>query len=202
MLLDRDAAEVERRARELCDRGWRATAYGVDLTEPESIARVAEEIGTVGEGRVRALVNAAGGFAMSGPLAGSDPALFQRMITINLTTAVLTTRCILPFVRASRGAVLFFTSPAALPEGKAAEMSAYVAAKAGLVGFMRAIAAEEAAHGVRVNAIAPQAIRTAANVEAMGRDARFVEMETIVATADWLCSDAASGITGQIVRLG
>jgi 3-oxoacyl-[acyl-carrier protein] reductase len=64
-----------------------------------------------------------------------------------------------------------------------------------------AIAQEEAPHGVRVNTIAPAAIRTATNVADMP-NARFVEREDVAATVSWLCSDAAAAISGQVVRLG
>ena len=48
---------------------------------------------------------------------------------------------------------------------------------------------------------APTAIRTAANLTSMGPHVRYVEREQVAATVLFLCSDAASAITGQIVRL-
>src|SRR5688500_20136964 len=65
--------------------------------------------------RIDALVNAAGGFAMSGPLAGSDVAVWHKMIAINLTTAFIATRAFLPLLRAAKGSVTYLASEAALP---------------------------------------------------------------------------------------
>jgi NAD(P)-dependent dehydrogenase (short-subunit alcohol dehydrogenase family) len=143
----------------------------------------------------------AGGFAMSGPVANSSLEVWNRQIAINLTTAYLTAHAFLPFVRAARGSIVFFASPAALPGGQAAEMSAYAAAKSGVVALMRAIAAEERAHGVRANAIAPAAIRTTTNVQSMGTGARFVEREQVASLVTFLCSEQASAISGTVVPL-
>jgi NAD(P)-dependent dehydrogenase (short-subunit alcohol dehydrogenase family) len=124
-----------------------------------------------------------------------------RMLAVNLVTAYEATRAFLPLLRTARGAVLYFTSPAALPGASGAGMAAYAAAKAGVLSLMRAVAAEEAVHGVRANAVAPAAIRTAANVAAMGTGAGYVERDTVARVASWLCSPLADGVTGQVVEL-
>jgi NAD(P)-dependent dehydrogenase (short-subunit alcohol dehydrogenase family) len=67
---------------------------------------------------------------------------------------------------------------------------------------MRAVAAEEAEHGVRANAVAPTAIRTADNLKAMGDTVRYVERDEIAAAVLWLCSEEAQAITSQVVQLG
>ena len=81
-------------------------------------------------------------------------------------------------------------------------MAAYAAAKSGVLALMRAVAQEEAKAGVRANAVAPTAIRTAANERSMGADASYVEREEVAATVGWLCSASASAVTGQALRLG
>lgn len=78
-------------------------------------------------------------------------------------------------------------------------MSAYVAAKSGVISLMRTVAQEEAEHGVRANALAPVAIRTSANIASMGSDARYVEREEVATVVRFLCSPAAARITGQVV---
>ena len=75
------------------------------------------------------------------------------------------------------------------------------AAKGGVVTLMRAVAAEEKSHGVRANALAPLAIRTAENLASMGSEHQYVERETIAAWVLWL-STRASAINGQVIRLG
>ena len=81
-------------------------------------------------------------------------------------------------------------------------MSAYAAAKSGVLALMRAVAEEEQKNGVRSNAIAPTAIRTGDNVRDMGDKIRYVEREEIAETVLFLCSDAARAITGQTIRMG
>jgi NAD(P)-dependent dehydrogenase (short-subunit alcohol dehydrogenase family) len=98
--------------------------------------------------------------------------------------------------------MVYFASAAALPGASVAKMSAYAAAKGGVITLMRAVAAEERTHGVRANALAPQAIRTAENLASMGEDKNYVERETVAAWVLWLCSRVAGPISGQVIRLG
>lgn len=202
VLLDRDGDAAEARAAELRAGGLLATGMGVDLTDPDALARAAGMVAALGEGGVGALVNLAGGFGATGALDESEPAELQRLLAINLTTAFLTTRAFLPALRRTGGAVVYFASVAALAEGSAAGMAAYAAAKAGVVALMRAVAADEAPHGVRANALAPSAIRTAANVASMGDHGPYVERESVAAVVGWLCSEQARDVTGQVLRLG
>ena len=200
-LLDREKEALAARAASLVAGGFRAFAFPCDLTDPEAVEGVAKTVSAAHGGRVDALVNAAGGFAMSGPIADSDVALWHKMVAINLTTAFVATRAFLPLVREAQGSVIYFASEAALPGGRAAGMSAYTAAKSGVVALMRAVAQEEKEHGVRANALAPGAIRTAANVEAMGDTARYVEREEVADAILFLVSDRARAISGQILQL-
>ena len=65
------------------------------------------------------------------------------------------------------------------------------------------VAQEERDTGVRSNAIAPTAIRTASNLESMGPNARYVEREEVAEVVEFLCfSEASRSITGQVVQLG
>ena len=201
VLLDRNADEAARRAEALARHGVRVAAHGVDLTDPAALAEVAARVEARAPEGIAALVHAAGGFAADGPLADTDVAVLHRMLAVNLTTAYCATRAFLPQVRRARGAIVYFASPAALPDGDGAGMAAYAAAKAGVLALVRAVAAEERAHGVRANAVAPAAVRTAANVRAMGEAAAYVERETVAAAVRWLCGDEARNVTGQALRL-
>jgi NAD(P)-dependent dehydrogenase (short-subunit alcohol dehydrogenase family) len=200
-LVDRTADQVERRADALRATGYDARPFACDLTDVAQVDAMVERVRTT-MGDVDALVCAAGGFGETGPLDASDPAAWQRMLAINLTTAMLATRGALPMLRRRRGSVVYFGSVAVLPGGTGAGMAAYAAAKSGVLALMRAVAEDERAHGVRANAVAPTSIRTAANVAAMGDRADYVSREEVAATVRWLCSDAARAITGQAVRLG
>ena len=98
--------------------------------------------------------------------------------------------------------IVYFASAAVLPGEKVAETSAYVAAKSGVVALARSIAGEEKASGVRANALAPTAIRTATNLASMGEDVRYVEREEVAAAVLFLCSEGGRAVNGQVIRLG
>lgn len=198
-LVGHQEADSRARAEALVARGLRAASLAADLTDVAAVAALAERVRDATAGRLTALVHLAGGFAASGPAAESDPAIWQRQFAINATTAYLTARALLPLLRVGKGSIVFFASEAVLPGAKAAELSAYVAAKSAVVGLMHAIAQEEIGHGVRANAVAPTAIRTADNVASMGADASMVTREAVADVVLWLCSDAARAVSGQVI---
>lgn len=201
LVVSRDEKEVNARAAELAERGHAAHGLACDLSDPQAVSRLGQRVRAEHGDRLDALINLAGGFASSGPLAESDPAALDRMLKINLATAYLTTREFLPCVRAARGSIVFFASEAVLEGARTSGIAAYVAAKSGVVALMRSVADEGREHGVRANALAPTSIRTAANVAAMGADAKYIEREDVAAAVAFLCSSAATAITGQVIRL-
>ena len=193
--------EANARAADLRSAGGAAHPEACDLTDPGAVAALAERVAQQHNHRVDAVVHAAGGFAMSGSVADSDLDVWRRQLDINLTTAYLTTRAFLPLLRATRGSLVLFASASALPGEKVADMSAYVVAKTGVTVLARAVAQEERDTGVRANAIAPTAIRTAKNLSTMGSKTRYVEREDVARAALFLCADESRAITGQILRL-
>jgi NAD(P)-dependent dehydrogenase (short-subunit alcohol dehydrogenase family) len=201
MIIDREGSRAEGLASTLRSEGLSVTAFGCDLADPVATVDTAARIAAASGGVVHSLANVAGGFAMSGPVADSDPAVFQRQLAINLGSAYGATRAFLPFLRAAKGAIVFMASAAILPGGKVAGMSAYAAAKAGVVTLMRAVAQEERSNGVRANALAPTAIRTSANLGSMGEKFPYVERETVASMIAFLCSGAATNINGQVIEL-
>jgi NAD(P)-dependent dehydrogenase (short-subunit alcohol dehydrogenase family) len=201
VLVDRQLADATARAGELRSLGGTAHPMACDLSDVAAVDSLVTHVAQVAPNGVHALVCLAGGFGMSGPVADSDPAVYQKMLAINLTTAYLTTRAFLPALRRVHGAIVYFSSAAVLPGATGARMSGYAAAKAGVAALMRAVADEEAANGVRANAPAPTAIRTAANENSMNSNTRYVEREQVADVTLFLCSDAAHAITGQLIRL-
>lgn len=199
--VDHDGSEVNARVEELHTDKLKAQAHECDLTNESAVTSLAAAIQKK-YARVDALINLAGGFSMSGRVADSDYQLWKRQLAINLTTAYLATRALLPLLRPARGSLIYVSSAAALPGAKVAEMSAYAMAKGGVITLMRAVAEEEREHGVRANAIAPSAIRTAANLESMGESQSYVSREEVAATIALLCSEEARAITGQVIALG
>ena len=171
----------------------------MDLTDENAVAALAERVRDATGGRVHALVHLAGGFVSSGLVADSDASLWARQFLLNATTAYITARAFLPLVRATKGAFVFFASEVVLPGGRTAGVSAYAASKSALVSLMQSIAQEEGSRGVRANAVAPTAIRTAANLATMGPNAAYVTREDVANVVLWLCSEEARAVSGQVI---
>lgn len=176
-------------------------AFGADLSSPPDVARLADETAALNGPGLDAVVHLAGGWLDGTPVADSTTEYWERSIARNLMTAVYTARAFLPAVRAARGAFVFAASEAALPGARVAGMAGYAAAKQGVITLARAIAQEERSRGVRANVIAPGAIRTATNEEAMGSGKAYVEREEVADAILWLCSPASSAVSGEVIRL-
>jgi NAD(P)-dependent dehydrogenase (short-subunit alcohol dehydrogenase family) len=202
LLVSREAGDVEARASDIRSAGFDATGYACDLAEPAEVRSLARRVEAEHGGRLDALVNLAGGFAMSGPVGESEPEVWERMARINLLTAYGVTKAFLPQLRRARGAIVYFAAAAALPGGSVAGMWAYAAAKGAVLTLMRAVAAEEREAGIRANAVAPTAIRTTTNLASMGERVGYVERQAVADTVWFLCSRDAQAVTGQVVRLG
>jgi NAD(P)-dependent dehydrogenase (short-subunit alcohol dehydrogenase family) len=147
---------------------------------------------------------------------------WNRMIAVNLTGALLCTQQVLPAMMAARsGRIVNIASTAGL-RGYAG-LAAYCATKHGLVGLTRALAAETARSGITVNAVCPgytegtEMLATAvANVmetrKVSADEARallakaslrrtLITPDEVADTVVWLCSPAATAITGQAIAV-
>lgn len=200
LLVGRDRT-VDERVAALRAAGARCEGYAVDLADADAVMRLASTIATATGGRLDAVVHAAGGWVDGADVADSTAEYWTESLSRNLLTAAYVARAFTPLVRATRGAFVFFASEAALPGARVGGLAAYAAAKAGVVVLTRALAREERRNGVRANALAPGAMRTAANLAAMGADGRFVELDDVVAAVTWLCSPASAGVSGEVLRL-
>jgi NAD(P)-dependent dehydrogenase (short-subunit alcohol dehydrogenase family) len=202
VLIDRDSDGVKERAADVARQAPSVHPFSCDLTDPGDTGAVAAKVGQLAPSGISAMVHMAGGYVDGAPVADTEPASWHKLFAINLTTAFVATRAFLPLVRQARGAMVYFASAAAMPGASVSKMSAYAAAKGGVITLMRAVAGEERANGVRANALAPQAIRTETNLSSMGEDQKYVERETVAAWVLWLCSKTAGPVSGQVIRLG
>lgn len=198
--LARDTGAQERAA-ELVAAGHSAVGHIVDLTDFTATQHVAEAIAARHGGAVHAVAAMAGGFGFSGPVGESDPTVFAQQHAVNATTAYCTARALIGAVRRGRGAFVFAASAAVLPDGRVDGLAAYAMSKGAVVQLVRVLAREERDTGVRVNAIAPLAIRTASNVASSAPGTRFVELAEVAECVVALCGPAFTRTTGQIIRL-
>lgn len=166
------------------------------------------------------LVNAAGA-AESAPFLKTDAALFDRMWRVNVMGAVATAQAVLPgMVEARDGRIVMVASTAALKGYP--YVTAYAAAKHGLLGLTRALAQEVAAKGVTVNAVCPGFTDTAIVADSVARivgktgrseaearaelakhnpQRRLVTPEEVAAAVLALCLPGSGAINGQAIAV-
>ncbi len=198
VLCDVNATGVAERAKEFHALGLDARPAAGDLTEPD-IARLAVETAVRNYGRLDALVNIAGGLTTYGPIEGATVRAFDREVGINLKTAVIMSQAAIDELAKTHGSIVNVSSVAYFQPQ--ANLAIYAAAKAGVAGFTRNLAAELLPRSVRVNAIAPAMVRTPENVDAAGTDATYVEMQHITDGIMFLASAAAEAINGLVLPI-
>jgi len=218
-LLGRDAATLhatEAALREAFPQA-RLASVSADVTDAHSVAR-AFAAAARDFGPVTVLVNNAGQ-AHSASFLKTDVKLWQRMLDVNLTGTFLCTQAALPaMLEAGWGRVVNVASTAGL--AGYGYVSAYCAAKHGVIGLTRALALEMATRGVTVNAVCPgytetDIVRDAVEniVSKTGRTAeqaraelaagnpqgRLVQPEEVADAVGWLCQPSTGAVTGQAI---
>jgi 3-oxoacyl-[acyl-carrier protein] reductase len=205
---DKNEAGAAEAAGGIVDRGGRAAAIEVEVTEESAVAQMVER--TLAElGGIDILVNNAGIDTVS-TLVEMPLAMWQQMLDVNLTSLFLCTRAVLPTMIEQRsGRIINMGSQLGL-EGTD-RMVHYCAAKAGVHGFTKALAYELAPYNVNVNAIAPGPIQTPL-LDSIPEDwlekkkasiplGRFGRVEEVAPTAVLLASDGGSYYTGATLNV-
>jgi 3-hydroxybutyrate dehydrogenase len=216
-LADRDVAGVQCAAARLAAAGAQAVALDLDVTRDDSVTAAVAAL----HGPIALLVNSAG-VQQVAPLEELPPGRFALLIDIMLTGSARLCATVLPRMRAhGHGRIVNMGSIHSLVASP--YKSAYVAAKHGLVGLTRTLALETAGTDITVNAVCPAYVRTPlvdAQIEAQARTrgisidqvirevmlkpmpkGRFIEIDEIVGTIRFLCSNAARNLTGQCLVL-
>jgi NAD(P)-dependent dehydrogenase (short-subunit alcohol dehydrogenase family) len=177
------------------------TPIKVDVTDEVDVHRLVDEaIRTFG--RVDALVNLVGGFA-EGRVVDTNISTWQRMLTMNLTSAFLLSKAVLPHMLERRtGRILHIAARAALVPFPGA--AAYIVSKSGLIALIRTLSLELGESGVTVNGILPNTIDTPGNRKAMPNadPSKWVKPDVIAQTLVFLASDGAHQINGALIPIG
>ena len=214
--LDRAQAALDARVSEI---GSGAMAVMADITSQEAVAR-AFAAARERFGRIDILVNNAG-MAESAPFGRTDLALWQKMIAVNLTGTYLCAReAYGTMAKQDYGRIVNISSTAGLTG--IAYVTAYCAAKHGVIGLTRSLALEAAKTNVTVNAICPGYTETdlvkdaIANIiaktgksEAEARAAlvsgnpqgRMIQPSEVANAVLWLCLPASQSVTGQAIAV-
>lgn len=175
----------------------------------EDDVRAAVEAAVARFGRLDCAVNNAGTAGVPAALEDIDIAEWQRVVAINLTSVFLCMKHQLPVMKAQgAGAIVNVASGAGLIA--APHMSPYTATKHGVLGLTKTAVAENVRSGVRINAVLPGSTRTPMLEQSMQASpevermimasvpcGRLAEPAEIAEAILWLCSDAASYVSGE-----
>jgi len=188
--------------------GGRAFSVATDVTDP---VRAGQMVRAVGErlGRVDILVNNVGNFAWKS-VADSSTQEWQDVLSSNLFSVFYTSRAVLPLMRGQHwGRIINLGSVGAERAFGQAKISAFLAAKAGMVAFSRSLALEEARNGITVNVVNPSihddselTVEEATRV----KDSRFPvgrppTAEDVAAAVLYFASEQAGYVTGQVLNV-
>ena len=190
--------------------GGRVQTATVDVGDEAQVAALMARIDREA-GRLDVAFNNAGITGQAHRIEDYPTADFDRVIAVNLRSVFLGMKHELPLIKRSGGGAIVNTASVAAMTGPGG-MSAYAASKHGVHGLTRVAAMENAAHKVRVNALAPGWTETPMVAAASAQNPAFAQLATtaipakrgahpseIAAAAVWLASDAASYVMGQML---
>ena len=202
--------DVESTAEQVRAQGRRALPLTGDVANAGDVQRMVET--TLKElGRVDILINNAA-YARGPdrvPVTQLDERLFRRVLEVKVVGTFLFSKAVLPtLVKQGAGGRIINVSSIAGKRGSA-NTSAYCASNFGVQGFTQALAMEVARHGITVNAVCPGVTDTS-RMDSLGRGGTWEQMvkeriplqraagdDEVGALIAWLCTPAASYITGQ-----
>src|SRR5712691_840475 len=209
VLAARDTTALKSVADGIEARGGRALAVGTDVTDAGSMRNLVDQaLSTFG--RLDAAFNNATAGPMPAPLADIDPDEFDLGIATNIRGTFLGMKFQIPAMLASGGGAIVNMASVAGLNGTA-NLAAYVAGKAGIIGLTKVAALDYADQGIRVNVVAPGPILThhleRAGAEAQRQAGLSTPMRRTGTAAEvasavlWLCSAQSSFVTGTVLPI-
>lgn len=176
-------------------------AMNADVADEADVQRLVHDV-VRKVGRIDALINLVGGFAM-GRVEETDAALWQRMMTVNVTAAFLLSKAVIPhMVARGTGRIVHVAAWAAVEPFPGA--AAYIVSKSSLLALIRVLALELRGSGVTVNGVLPNTIDTPANRASMPQTdpSTWTRPESIADTLLFLASEEARQISGAAIPIG
>ncbi len=185
-----------------------ARLFPFDVSDPAAATKAVDEV-VASMGGLHILVNNAG-IALDQLVMRVKDEDWQRQLDVNLSGAFHLIRAVArPMMKARAGVIVNLTS--VVGEMGNAGQAGYAATKAGLIGLTKSVARELASRNVRVNAVAPGYIETDMTASLPeGAKQKMAEMiplgrlgsaDDVAAAVAWLCSDQASYVTGEVLRV-
>jgi NAD(P)-dependent dehydrogenase (short-subunit alcohol dehydrogenase family) len=175
----------------------RVVLVETDVTDEASFERFVRGV-LDGQGRIDALVNGVGGFA-GGDLIATTLAEWQRVMSLNLTSAVIGCRAVLPAMTAAgSGRIVNIASRAVVPPSGG--FIAYTVSKAAVITLTQALA-REVERGITVNAVMPSTMDTPGNRTAMPDADRsdWVSTDAVADVIAYLASERAGMLSGAAI---
>jgi NAD(P)-dependent dehydrogenase (short-subunit alcohol dehydrogenase family) len=207
VLASRSEEELAHNVEEIKANGGEAMAVTTDVTHADSV-EIAIRRTVAAYGRLDIAVNNAGMSGGNKPLAEIPEDLFDRIIETNLKGVFLGMKYEIPAMLDGGGGVIVNISSTMGLVGAGAGIAPYIASKHGVVGLTKAAALEYARQNIRVNTIAPGTTLTPVNERWLADEqtrqrmtgsipmGRVANAEEVAEAILWLCSDAASFVTG------
>lgn len=200
---------IHDRAEQLIRDGFDATSFIARLESAHLVAELGDALAAASVVPT-ILVNNAGMIAASDDEMLSGDALmapddWNSSIATNLTSVFLVTRLVLPGMRAAGWGRIVSVSSVTGPVMASRDDVAYAAAKAGIVGFTKAIAVDEADAGITANAVAPGWIATGSQLPAEALQGERVPLKRsgtaseVASAIAWLVTPGAAYVTGQLI---
>ena len=202
---NRKLAAAEELAQNIRAAGGAAEAVAFDVTNAEQTATALERV--LADGPVQIVVNNAGIHA-DAPMAGMSQEQWESVLDVSLNGFFNVTKpLLLPMIGTRWGRIISLSSVAALRGNRG--QANYAAAKAGLHGASRSLALELAPRGVTVNVVAPGVISSPMTAEVFSASAiaalvpmkRAGQPEEVAALVQFLASDEAGYISGQVISI-
>ncbi len=172
-----------------------------DITSAEQIKMAISNI-IQGFGSIDILVHIAGGFSGGKSIADTDIDTWDAMMNLNLKSAFLFAKYVLPEMQKQKhGKIITISAMAAIQQKP--NRAAYAISKSGLLTLTKALAIEYKSDNIQVNSIAPGIIKTESNIDAMpdADHSGWIPTQKIAQTIHYLCSEQGDSITGTVIEM-